>query len=91
MLAFDSFPGCLLGTKLRPGNHCTSKKVENFFTLILQQHAELNLLVQAGLVFTKPEIYAIYEEVGGKFTIRPKANPKLQRIAKHLIHMRQPG
>lgn len=91
LLAFDSFSGCLLGAKLRPGNEYTSKKAEAFLKPILQRYAGLDLLVRADSGFAKPEIYAACEAAGAKFTIRLKANPKLQRIAEHLIHVGQPG
>jgi len=91
LLAFESFSGCLLSAKLRPGNEYTSKKAEDFLTPILQQYAARDLLVRADSGFAKPEIYTACEEVGAKFTIRLKANPKLQRIAEHLIHVGQLG
>ena len=91
LLAFDSFSGCLLGAKLRPGNEYTFKKAEDFLKSILQRYAELDLLVRADSGFAKTESYAACEAVGAKFTIRLKANPKLQRIAEHLIHVGQPG
>ena len=57
----------------------------------MQQYATLDLLVRADSGFAKPEIYAACEEAEAKFTIRLKANPKLQRIAEHKIHFGQPG
>ncbi|WP_081607026.1 transposase [Ligilactobacillus pobuzihii] len=78
MLTFDSFSGCLLGDKLRPGNEYTSKKAKDFLKLILQRYAALVLLVRAYSGFVKPEIYIACEEVRVKFTIYLKAHPKLQ-------------
>nr|WP_241259088.1 transposase [Ligilactobacillus pobuzihii] len=72
LLAFDSFSSCLLGAKLRLANEYTSKKAEDFLTPILQQYAELDLLVRADSGFTKPEIYVACEEFGA--SIRLKAN-----------------
>lgn len=91
LLAFDGFSGCLLGAKLRPGNEYTSKNAEAFLKPLLKQYAALDVLVRADSGFAKPEIYGACEEAGAKFTIRLKANPKLQRIAEHLIHVGQPG
>ncbi|GEN48337.1 IS1380 family transposase [Ligilactobacillus pobuzihii] len=91
LLAFDNFSGCLLGAKLRPGNEYTSKNAEDFLELLLKQYEALDLLVRADSGFAKPEIYAACEDAGAKFTIRLKANPKLQRIAEHLIRVGQPG
>ena len=58
---------------------------------LLKQYAALDVLVRADSGFAKPEIYATCEEVGAKFTIHLKANPKLQRIAEHLIHVGKPA
>lgn len=58
---------------------------------LLKQYQVLDLLVRADSGFTKPEIYAACEGAGAKFTIRLKANPKLQQIAEHLIRVGQPG
>ena len=53
--------------------------------------SELDLLVWADSDFAKSEIYAACEEAGAKFTIRLKADSKLQLIAEHLIRVGQPG
>lgn len=87
LLAFEALSGSLLAAKLRPGNVYTSKEAEKFLLRILREYRSdsRDILVRGDSGFAKPGIYRICAKKGLRFTIRLKANHKLQNIAEHLI------
>lgn len=87
LLAFEALSGSLLAAKLRPGNEYTSKGAEKFLLRILREYRSdsQDILIRGDSGFAKPGIYRICTKKGLKFTIRLKANHKLQDIAEHLL------
>lgn len=81
LLAFEALSGSLYQTA--PG----TKGAEKFLLRILREYRfdSRDILVRGDSGFAKPGIYRICAKKGLKFTIRLKANHKLQDITEHLI------